>query len=225
MREPGARLHEMLAVVEEEQELHRAQLVEEPGERSDIGPVEESERSGDRGRQERRIRQRDQVDEPDTAAPGAHLARRDLQRQPRLARAAHTGQRDQALLPQQPLEVRELAAAADEARHRCGKVVPRLRRRCGGDLLAQDGALEHAELLARLQPKFLGQQPACTSIGGERVRLALAPVERNHQLPPEPFAQRMLRDEALELGDELRVVAESEPGFDVLLLADQAKLV
>src|SRR6266536_5311691 len=126
---------------------------------------------------------------------------------------------------QQPLEVRELALAADDSGHRCGKVVPRLRRRRGGDLLAQDGALEHAELLARLQPEFLGQQPACAPIGGERVRLALAPVERNHQHPPEPFAQRLLRDEALELGDELRVAAESEPCFDLLLPADQAKLV
>jgi hypothetical protein len=41
-------------------------------------------------------------------------------------------------------------------------------------------------------------------------------IEREHQLRAKTLAQRMLANESLELGDELRMAAEREVGLDPL---------
>ena len=51
----------------------------------------------------------------------------------------------------------------------------------------------------------------------ERLGLAARAVEREHQLPAQPLTQREPLDERLELGDELRALAELEVGVDPLL--------
>ena len=79
--------------------------------------------------------------------------------------------------------------------------------------------------LARVETELLGEDGAGAAVRGECVCLSLAAVERDHELAPEAFAQRLFRDEALELGHELGVAAEAELGFDPLFQAGQAKRV
>ena len=59
----------------------------------------------------------------------------------------------------------------------------------------------------------------------ERVGLAPGAVQGEHQLAVEPLAVRVLRDECLEVGDELVVPAEREVGLHALLERDQPQLL
>ena len=61
-------------------------------------------------------------------------------------------------------------------------------------------ALELPQLLARLEAELVDERRPDTAVGGQGVRLAPAPVEGDHQLGPEPLAQRMDGHQALELG-------------------------
>ena len=66
--------------------------------------------------------------------------------------------------------------------------------------MVEDGSLEALELIVRLEPELLGQQPPARAVDLERVRLAAAAVEREHQLAPQTLAQRMLGDEVSSSG-------------------------
>ena len=59
----------------------------------------------------------------------------------------------------------------------------------------------------------------------QRVRLATGAVEREHQQLTSPFPQRVLADEGLELGDDVRVTAQLDVRRDPLLVRDEAQLV
>ena len=85
-----------------------------------------------------------------------------------------------------------------------------------GDLLEHQ-PLEPPQLLARLEPELVGEEGARVAVGGERVGLAPAAVEREHQLAAQALAQRVRGDELLQLGDELGVAAEREVGLDAPL--------
>ena len=58
-------------------------------------------------------------------------------------------------------------------------------------VLAQDRRLELLQRLARLEPEPVRQLAPRTLIGVERIGLAVAPVEREHQLVPEALAERV----------------------------------
>ena len=51
-------------------------------------------------------------------------------------------------------------------------------------------------------------------VGLERLGLAAAAVQREHQLAAQVLAQRVLSHQRLELADELGVAAEREVGLD-----------
>ena len=63
------------------------------------------------------------------------------------------------------------------------------------------------------------------AVGGERVGLAAGAVEREHQLPAQPLAQRVVLDERLELAHELGVEAAGEVRLDALAQAGQAQVL
>ena len=141
----------------------------------------------------------------------------ELEREPRLADAADSGQRQKTCLvaPQEVGESLELALAPEQRGRgcrdaACGRRRVDVQRR----ILLEDRALELAQRLAGLDPQLLDQRAACALVHGERVGLAARAVEREHQLPAQPLAQRVLRDQPLELGDELRMTAEREVGVD-----------
>ena len=89
------------------------------------------------------------------------------------------------------------------------------RPRCGhAGLVAQDRALERAQLGRGVEPELVAERGAKLVVGGERVGLATAAVEREHQLAAHRLAQRVLRHERVQLRDQLAVAAEVEPGVD-----------
>ncbi len=91
-------------------------------------------------------------------------------------------------------------------------------------VLSQDPPFEQPQLGARLEPELV-ERGARGAVGLERLRLPARPVERQHQLPAQPLALRLLRDQDLELADELGVTAEREVGLDPLLERRQPQIL
>jgi hypothetical protein len=81
-------------------------------------------------------------------------------------------------------------------------------------VLAQDRALQRAQLRARLEPEFLDEQAPSFAVSVERVRLPPGAVQRQHQLGAKTLLQRVFGDESLELADKLGVATKSEIGLD-----------
>ena len=79
-------------------------------------------------------------------------------------------------------------------------------------------------LLARLEADGVQGGTVCV-VRVQRVRLAAGPIQREHQQLAGPFAQRILADEGLELGDDVRVTAELDVRGDPLLVRNEAQLV
>ncbi len=84
--------------------------------------------------------------------------------------------------------------------------------------------LELAERCARLDPELVDERPTGGLVGLERVGLATAAVERQHQLSAQPLAKWVVVDELFELGDQLGARPEEEPGLDQVLERRGAKL-
>ena len=91
--------------------------------------------------------------------------------------------------------------------------------------MVEDRSLEALELIVRLEPELLGQQPPARAVDLERVRLAAAAVEREHQLAPQTLAQRMLGDAGLELGDDRAVASELDGRLESPLDGLETKLL
>jgi len=82
------------------------------------------EHIGDRLDDKCRLAQRGQFHEPDTVLVRADLGRRGLDRQPGLAGAAGTRERECPTADKQPLDLPHLALAPDKAAELDGQVVP-----------------------------------------------------------------------------------------------------
>ena len=91
--------------------------------------------------------------------------------------------------------------------------------------MVEDGSLEALELIVRLEPELLVQQPPARAVGLESVCLAAAPVQREHELASQPLAQRMSRHERLELGNELRRSTHCQVRVDPILDRSEPELV
>ncbi len=101
----------------------------------------------------------------------------------------------------------------------------RRRRQLQRAVLPQDRLLELAQRWARLDPQLVDQRAPRALVRGQRFGLPTAAIQRQHQLPAQPLAQRVLRDQPLELGDEVAVASEREVGLDPLLERREAKLL
>src|SRR5262249_6816117 len=122
----------------------------------------------------------------------------------------------------------QLVAPAEEGCLRGREMAPRAelgRLDTERRVLAEDRLLQFPELGSGLQAQLIAQCPADPLEGGERVRLPSAPVEREHELPVEALAQRVIGDERLQLRYELEVPCEREIGIDPLLERDQTQLL
>ena len=84
-------------------------------------------------------------------------------------------------------------------------------------VLRKHGPLKLAQTLARLDPELLDQRPAGVLVDLQRVRLALAPVEREHQQPAEPLAGGVLGHQLLEFADQCGVPADDQVGLNARL--------
>ena len=90
--------------------------------------------------------------------------------------------------------------------------------------MSQDRPLERLQVAARLETQFLDHQPPPLAEDGERVCLAAAAVQRQHQLAAQLLAQRLLFYKHEQLAHELLVQAELELRVDPAAEGIQAKL-
>ena len=91
--------------------------------------------------------------------------------------------------------------------------------------MGQDRLFQAPQRLARLDPELLDERPSSVLVDVERLRLTAATVEGEHELRAQPLLQWVLRDERLELRDEVDVPAERQVGVDPLDQRAQAKLL
>ena len=73
------------------------------------------------------------------------------------------------------------------------------------------------QLGARLDPELFDEHLAGVAVGLQRVGLAAAAIQREHQLRVQPLAPRMPGREPLELADQLSVTPGGEIGLDAHL--------
>ena len=161
-----------------------------------------------------------EVDEPDAVRELGLEGTRRLDGEPALADAGRAGERHEAVLVQSARDPGELVLAADERRRRRGQIAaaPAIDRD-GGDrrVVREDRLLQPPELRPRLEPQLVGEHAPGLLERLERVGLATAAVERQHQLPPEPLPERVVRKRRADRRRELAMLAEREPDLEVLL--------
>src|ERR687898_1021099 len=92
-------------------------------------------------------------------------------------------------------------------------------------ILCQDRPLQLPERRAWLDPQLIDQRAASRLVALERVGLAAAPVQREHQLQVEALANRVLAHQRFELADQRRVLAEREVRLDSVLERGQPVLL
>ena len=91
--------------------------------------------------------------------------------------------------------------------------------------LPQDRAFEIAKTGGRIDPEFVGEDPASVPDDVQGIRLTPRSIERQHQLLAEPLSQRVPGDERLQLGRDLRVPADGELGLVPSLDPGEPQLV
>jgi hypothetical protein len=187
-----------------------------------VGPLLDPEHVGDRAGHERGILLGRQGGEVHAVVEAVRELRARLDREPRLAGPARAGQRDEAhaVAAQERDQLVELRAAADERRRGGGQMA------AGAQLgrldeqrrvLAQDRRLQLPQCRAGLHAELVDQRAPRAAVGVERVRLAAAAVEREHQRAPQPLPERLGGDQLLQLGEQLAVPAEREVGLEPVL--------
>ncbi len=91
--------------------------------------------------------------------------------------------------------------------------------------MLEDRLLEGAQRRGGGEPELGGQAAAVAVVGGKRLGLAVAAVQREHLLAAQALASGMVGDELGELGDDLGVAAEREVGIDAVLGGAQAAIL
>ena len=160
-------------------------------------------------------RRADEVDAPSREHGRASPARpfRQLAGQPRLADAGRAGDERGRAMPRRRcverlLEPRQLPRTADEpvphGRHRHRRRLRVRRRRRGRDLvegriLVEDAVLQLSEARRRIDSQLVAELGSQLLEDRERLGVPSLPVQRQHQLAAEALAERVARDEALQL--------------------------
>ena len=74
-----------------------------------------------------------------------------------------------------------------------------------------------AELVTRFEPELVAEDAPTVLEDAQRVGLPAGPVQREHQQPAQPLAQRMRGDQLFELDDHALVATERELEVEPLL--------
>ena len=151
---------------------------------------------------------------------------RDLGALPARLEAAHPAVHEhdvQRSVPDHLVGDREVAAG--DVAHGAVRCPSGCRRRRRGLVLTQHRQLEGAELGRRLDAQLLVERRAERAVRRQRVGLAAGAVQREHEQPPGALAQRVRRDEPLELGHERAVLAAGQVGVDAVLQGAEAQVL
>ena len=177
VRQRGAGRHEVLAVVQHQQQALLRQGRRERGRRGLPGTLADAQGArhglGDEGR----VGQRGQLDQPHPARVPGQGPLRDLQGEARLAGAPGAGDRQQRRRLEAPRQLRERRAAPDEAARRARQVArpaaPRARPHRGhaGGSIGPPGGLLGAQQLAATPPERVIQPRAVSEVAEDRYGL------------------------------------------------------
>ena len=151
----------------------------------------------------------------------------DLEREPGLADAAGTGERDHPVAGEQAQHLVVLLLASDQGSGRAGHGParrPGRRSVARGELARGDLLLETAQGRARVQAGLRGQAAAVRRPGGHRLRRAALPRERLHEQEHAALAQRVGRDRGAGVRHG-RAVADRDAGPHHLVVQPQPQLV
>ena len=179
----AAGVAEVLAVVEDQQRVLGAQRGDDEIHRGGLFGRIELHRRGQRGRDQRRIFDAREIDEPNALAEGADARLRGFDGESRLADAARTGERDQTNLAQQSPHFGEFAFAPEKARELQRQIMTRRetaqrRRRFRFVVGRRDDAI--APALFRIVRGFVGQlDDAHRFAAGDRRNRSHADADRN----------------------------------------------
>ena len=91
-----------------------------------------------------------------------------------------------------------------------------------GGVVREDASLESLQGFAGLDAEVVDQRLACLLVGVEGLGLAVGAVKREHLLGAEPFSERVLADEPVELADQLLVAADCKVAVDAVHERGQA---
>ncbi len=145
---------------------------------------------------------------------------RRLDREPALPHAGRAVQRDEAVLVHKGRDLVELFLAADKRRRRSREIsaAPALDGN-GGDcrVVREDRLLDPPQVRPRLEPQLVAEDAPCLLERLQRVGLAAAAIEGDHQLPPQALAERVVRERRPDCRRELAVLSERERHFELLL--------
>jgi hypothetical protein len=92
-------------------------------------------------------------------------------------------------------------------------------------LLAQDRLLDRPQARSRFEAQLLDVVAPRFPIRLQRLSLAAGAVEGEHELAAQPFAERVLGDESLQLRDQRRASADAELRLDALLERGEPQLL
>ncbi len=82
------------------------------------------------------------------------------------------------------------------------------------DFLVKNSFLERNELRRRLDPNLVDEVVPQALEGAERLSLTAGAIERHHQLSPESLPEWVLGYRCLTQCDDVRIIAECQPGIE-----------
>jgi hypothetical protein len=91
--------------------------------------------------------------------------------------------------------------------------------------VAQDLLVQALQGRGRVDPQLLGQDLSGLLEGRERLGLSARPVQRQHQLAPQPLPQRLVSGQPLQLGRDLAMATKHQQRIDPLLAGRGAQLL
>lgn len=143
---------------------------------------------------------------------------RELDRQTGLARSARPGECDQALAGEQGADAREFAVASDEAGQLGGEPP------VGGARVLEQFQVEGGQVGRGAGAQLLGQGAPRLLVHRQRLSGPAARVQGPHQLSVQPLAQRMRVEQSAQLRYECGAAAEREVRVDSVLYGGEPQL-
>ncbi len=114
----------------------------------------------------------------------------------------------------------EIALGRTDDRGRAGRT-----RASQFGVLPQDLLVKALELGRRIGADLVRQNLSRAPIGIQRFRLTPSPIERDHQVGPEPLAKRIPRRERLQVGDDRGMSTHLKLGRDPMLDGTESELL
>ena len=230
LQQRSARRHDVLQVVEDEQELAIARPVSDCSLERFVLALGDSERMRDRRQHELWRAQGRELDEGDAVCEETVAVRCEGEPDPRLPGAARADEREKPHVGtlNQSAQVTQLALATDQRRgdrRQANERLLRLGRRRQLGIVPQDRPLERAKLLAGVEAQLIPEGTLRVAESVECLGLPAGTVERDRQLHAELLSQRVLGTQRGELRDHTFVLAERESHRQQLFPAREAQLL